>query len=353
MQNIQQDYDCRIDCVTEEEWTPLLLQFNDSTIYQTWSYGKVRWGEKNISHFILKKNGKVVGIAQVVIRKIPILKIGIAYVPWGPIWLKKGEKKNPELFRALVEGLKKEYSIKRSLLLRISPKLTRHEDSDYCLILEDVGFKLNLQATPYRTLILDLSPSLDEIRKKLDQKWRNQLNRAERNGLQIIEGNGDDLYRVFLDLQTQMSMRKAYIPGVNYDEFGEIQKDLPKSLKMMIMICEQKEEPICALVGSVIGDTGIYLLGATGDKGLNLKGSYLLQWRMIQRLKEFGCRWYDLGGINPEKNPGVYHFKTDLSGKDVYHLGQFEVYQNHLNSFFVKMADYLLNIRRKFLNPPR
>jgi lipid II:glycine glycyltransferase (peptidoglycan interpeptide bridge formation enzyme) len=330
-----------------------LLRFSDSTIYQTWSYGKVRWGGKNISHFILKRNGEVVGIAQVIIKRASFLKIGMAYVPWGPIWLKKGAGKDLEIFKTLVAALKAEYSLHRGLLLRISPKLTTLEDVDYSVILANVGFGINSKATPYRTLILDLSPSLDEIRKKLHQKWRNQLNRAEKNELRIVEGDSDELYQGFLNLQTQMLMRKEYIPGVNYNEFGEIQNALPKSLKMIIMICEHKREPICALVGSAIGDTGIYLLGATGDKGLKQKGSYLLQWRMIQRLKESGCRWYDLGGINPEKNPGVYHFKAGLSGKDVYHLGHFEICDSHLNSFFVKTAGYLTNIRRKFLNPHR
>ena len=58
-------------------------------------------------------------------------------------------------------------------------------------------------------------------------------------------------------------------------------------------------------------------LGATSDDGLNAKGAYLLQWTLIQWLKENGIKWYDLGGIDPEGNPGVYSFKRGLSGTDV------------------------------------
>ena len=39
-------------------------------------------------------------------------------------------------------------------------------------------------------------------------------------------------------------------------------------------------------------------------EGLNSKGAYLLQWTMIQWLKENGITWYDLGGIDPEGNRG-------------------------------------------------
>ena len=66
------------------------------------------------------------------------------------------------------------------------------------------------------------------------------------------------------------------------------------------MVCEYEGEPIAVSICSAIGDTGIYLLGASGDKGMNLNGSNLLQWQMIEWLKEQGCHWYDLGGINPK-----------------------------------------------------
>ena len=69
-----------------------------------------------------------------------------------------------------------------------------------------------------------------------------------------------------------------------------------------------------------MADSAIYLLGATADDGLNAKGAYLLQWNLIQWLKTKGVRWYDLGGIDPEGNPGVYSFKRGLSGLDVCQL---------------------------------
>jgi hypothetical protein len=77
---------------------------------------------------------------------------------------------------------------------------------------------------------------------------------------------------------------------------------------------------VAGLVASALGDSAIYLLGATSDDGLTAKGAYLLQWTLIRWLKENGVRWYDLGGIDPEGNPGVYTFKKGLSGTDVSQL---------------------------------
>jgi lipid II:glycine glycyltransferase (peptidoglycan interpeptide bridge formation enzyme) len=60
---------------------------------------------------------------------------------------------------------------------------------------------------------------------------------------------------------------------------------------------------------------------------------------MIEWLKERGCHWYDLGGIDPENNPGVYHFKCGIAGKtgkDETFIGEFDLYSN--------MRAYLLKI---------
>jgi hypothetical protein len=86
----------------------------------------------------------------------------------------------------------------------------------------------------------------------------------------------------------------------------------------------------------VMGDSAIYLLGATSDNGLDAKGSYLLQWTLIQWLKESGVRGYDLGGIDPQQNPGVYHFKRGLSGTDVCHMNPLVACNSAVSSAFAK-----------------
>jgi lipid II:glycine glycyltransferase (peptidoglycan interpeptide bridge formation enzyme) len=119
---------------------------------------------------------------------------------------------------------------------------------------------------------------------------------------------------------------------------------------MKIIICKCEGEAVSVAVFSAIGDTGIYLLGATGHKGMNARGSYLLQWRAMQWLKEKGCKWYDLGGINPETNPGVYHFKAGVSGKDVCHIGLYMACDNPLSLLFARWGEQLKSFLRRGKN---
>lgn len=182
--------------------------------------------------------------------------------------------------------------------------------------LQTHGFKLTNTVNAYQTLRLDLSQSIEDLRKSLSPNWRRDLNRGARNYLRIIEGNSEDLHEVFLNLQKEMLHRKKFSPGINCERFGMIQRDLRLDLKMRIMVCEFQRKPICAAICSAIGDTGIYLLGATGDKGLKLNGSYVLQWRIIEWRKERHCRWDDLGGVDSIGDPGVYHFRKGIAGKE-------------------------------------
>ena len=61
-----------------------------------------------------------------------------------------------------------------------------------------------------------------------------------------------------------------------------------------------------------------------GEEGLRCKAAYLLQWRTILLAKERDLSWYDLGGIDPQGNPGVYHFKAGLGGVERRSPGPFE-----------------------------
>ena len=62
----------------------MLDLFDDANIYQTSAYGGVRWGEKNLSRIVLKRDGEVMGMAQLRIVRPTPLKFGMAYLRWGP-----------------------------------------------------------------------------------------------------------------------------------------------------------------------------------------------------------------------------------------------------------------------------
>jgi lipid II:glycine glycyltransferase (peptidoglycan interpeptide bridge formation enzyme) len=305
-----------VDRATSAEWSRMLDLFDDANIYQTSAYGEVRWGEKNLSRLVLKRDGEIQGMAQLRIICPTPLKFGMAYLRWGPLWERRGTAFDPQVPVRMAQAIEDEYVKTRKLFLRILPNAfvnsPRAEvfQSSFSRFTQEAHESDNMD----RTIILDLTPPLEELRSRLDKKWRNQLTRSEKNGLTVSSGDSSEEYRVFCEIYSQMRRRKSFETTVDADEFGRIQEALTDSQRMRVLICRDQGVPVAALVASAMGNSAIYLLGATSDNGLNSKGAYLLQWTLICWLKERGVKSYDLGGIDPEANPGVYHFKRGFSG---------------------------------------
>jgi Acetyltransferase (GNAT) domain len=339
-----------IDRVTEREWSELLTYFQDSNIYQTWSYGSVRWGASNLSHLVLWDGAEPLGIAQLRIVQPRLFRVGIAYLRWGPICHLHSKDLDPDVVISMARGLREEYANKRGLCLEIVPNA--FEGSHRAKVFQGAFAQYECKSVigneRYRTFLLDLSLSLDDVRRNLQRRWRQYLNSAERNDLQIREGQDRDLYFAFCKLYAQMWNRKRFRTGVNIEEFGRIQERLPQSQRMRVFLCEHKGEAVAALVCSAMGESGIYLLGASVDTDLRLRASYLLHWAVIKWLKDKGTRYYDLGGIDPVGNPGVYQFKRGFSGLDMSHLQPFVACDSGASAAFARVSGAVYTGLRTF-----
>ncbi len=349
-------YELEIDSIDQNDWDNLITQFDDATIYQCWAFAAhASRDDPNISHIILKQAKEIIGCCQIKLKRLPFLPIGIADVKWGPIYFKKQRNLNSAALKYLIRGIK-EYSIKHGYMIRIEPHIKGEEKEFLRETLEQEGFRRNTARRPYRTFMVDLSLPIEDIRKNFLQKWRNCLNKAEKCNLSISVGTSIEDYDIFVNLSKEMVTRKNLIKEhfKTLENYRCIQNALPDHLKMQIMICKADGVPVSATIFSAIGDTGIYLLGASGDNGLKFNASYLLQWNMIKWLKEHGFKKYDLGAFNPILNKTVYHFKAGIAGKNPWeeiYLGEYLGYFNvtgtvsyHLYNIFKYVRHYLKNI---------
>lgn len=341
-------YGVEVDLISKSAWEGILSLFKDARLEQTWSYGETRWGRKNLSHLIVKKDDNVVAATQLRIVKIPCIAAGIAYISNGPVWKKKEEEVKLENLKQIIRAVKIEYAEKRSLYVRIIPNIIDDEFSHEIIALfEEMGFKRKSDAKPHRTLLIDLAPQLEELKKKLHKKWRKNLRRAEKLNLRVLEGSNDKLFKIFLSIYDEMVARKRFVSFYDISKFRDIQKKLLKALKMSILICESEGEPINGILWSEIGDTAVTISSATANKGMKLYGAYLLRWQMLKRLKDRGISYLDQGGIDPSKNPGSYHFKSRFGGQEISNLGQFEICQNMFSFIIVNMGELLRDKFRK------
>lgn len=349
---LEEGYVSEVDQVDKQAWSSIIDRFSDASIYQTWSYDAIRCGKENISHLVVRSANEVIAAAQARIVRIPLVGMGAAYVRWGPLWQRRSQAPDPIAFRLALRALRNEYVCRRGLILRLFPAVYDDGSQSYTNVLLHEGYTPVPDEDPGRTLIMDVDQPLTDLRKKLDQKWRNCLNKAERNQLEVIEGTDDNLFADFIDLYRALLERKKFEEPNDINQFRMIQRDLPPEHKMRIFLCQSDNVPSAGAICAIVGETGIYLFGATNDKGMTNKGSYLLQWKAIEWMKNNGCRSYNLNGINPRKNPGSYHFKTGLSGKsgkDVQYLGRFDCYSGAISATLARTADAAMPCMKKIL----
>ena len=341
---LEKGYAAEFDTVDNHEWCRIIDQFSDANIYQTWSYDKVRCGEENISHLVLRSPDKIIAAAQARIVRIPVIGTGAAYVRWGPLWQPRNQPLDPAIVRLVIRALRNEYVCRRGLSLRIFPVLFDDNSDLFMGMLRSEGYTRSPEKDRSRTILLDISPPVEELRKNMDQKWRNCLNKAERNELEIIEGADDCFFADFIDLYRDLLRRKRFPEPNDINEFRIIQQELSIKHKMHIIMCRSGGSSSAGGIFSAIGDVGVYLFGATNKYGMENKGSYLVQWKAVQWMKYIGCRFYNLNGINPITNPGTYHFKAGVSGRkgrDVNYLGRFDCYPSALTASLAHAAGLL------------
>lgn len=347
------NYHIDIDNINESLWTSLLLQFADASITQTWTAGSINYGKNNLSHLLLRKGNDIVGMAQVGIKRIPILKTGTADIQAGPLWKKKNMELNPDYLIKILDAAKIEFAVKRGLLLRIWPCGFEEHDNEIKINLQKCGFIPNSAIQSNRTLLLNLTPKLEELRQNLARKWRQALGRAERlSSIQLECGNTEEHYEIAFKIYKEMHNRKQFSLFVDMEKQGLINKNLPELLKLKILICRMDGEPIAALGWSTVGDIGLPLIAATGNKAIasSTNASNLLWWKMLEDMKEQGCIICDVGGIDEQLNPGGYKFKSGFvgtSGKEVKYLGQYYIHNNWRAQLLHSLIDKTKHLRKR------
>jgi hypothetical protein len=317
--------DYTIKKVDRETWLRLAPAFQDYNYRQSWDFGVAcaeRIGGES-EHVIIEHSEQgVVSLADVRIKKLPVVGGGIAYINDGPLVLKNGVF-DEKIFLDVLTLLQEEFITKRKLTLRIStPFIDNTRNSIFKTIFSNQGFQ-DLQHGK-QTILLDLSLDLDTLRQNLHQKWRSHLNNAEKKNLTIHSGKDISLFHQFTPLLEDLVIKKDFTVGLGIDLYVHVQSQSADSDKYLVLLVEIEGSPIAGYVISCLGNSCVLLLGASDDFGRKLNAAYLLQWEIIKIAKSLGCRWYDLGGIDPVENPGVYRFKHRMGGKDVTVPGPYE-----------------------------
>jgi Acetyltransferase (GNAT) domain len=310
------------------QWEAAVRRFGDYSYRQSWAYGATLAAKRGAvsEHVAIRRGDEIVGLADVRIKQVPVVGGGLAYVSGGPLVRRlDGSGDDLERLDLSVRALVREFVERRGLTLRLlAPVGLEERNGAVAERLRDAGLRGTERGEHYRTVLLDVDRPLDEIRASFHRHWRRHLNGAERNGLEVTFGGELERFEQVARMSEALRARKGFELDLDAGFFAAVQKELAEHDRLVVGLVSQNGTPVAGNITAIHGDTAVYLVGASTDAGLESKASYLMHWRTIELLHERGVPWYDLGGIDPEANPGVTSFKLRTNGADVTAAGPFE-----------------------------
>lgn len=327
-----------IDNFSQQAWNDIVAPFMDLSLIQSWAYGEAKTsaGKWQIERATIIDNGEPVGACQCMIRYIPFLKRGVIWINRGPLWRKTDSEDLSTLLEMLVE-LKRYWVEERNMYLLIAPPLSR-EKADPALFMEN-GYHIAEDSGYWASGLLDLSLPEKTIRTNLQQKWRNCLNKAERSGIDYVSGIGDESFHLVLEEYQNMMREKGFSGSATPELLLKLQEHLNDDRKLWAIVARHKGKLLGGVLIARYGNTAEYLVGAFNEHGKKVNAGNYLLWQAICQMKTQGFRWFDLGGMHPEKTTkGIFHFKSGVNALPYSLMGTVQSYRNSIVNKGIQMA---------------
>lgn len=343
-----------------------------------WADVKNEWRSENLGWFD-DRTGQIVGAGLVLYRQIPKLKRYLAYLPEGPVinWYAPNldEWLQPMLAHLKQQGA---FTVKMGPPVVIrrwdapaikagisDPDVKRLRDVEATFIeprafevadrLRRMGWQQNedggagfgdVQPRYVYQVPLE-NRSLDDILKGFNQLWRRNIKKAEKAGVEVVQGGYDDL-PVWQQLYEVTAERDHFRPRpLSYFQrmWTSLNNEDPNRMRLYLAVHEG--EAVAAATMLIVGGHVWYSYGASANHKREVRPSNAMQWRMLRDAYALGASVYDLRGISDSLDEtdhlfGLIQFKVGTGGQAAEYLGEWDF---PLNKLLHKALDIYMSRR--------
>ncbi len=343
-------------------WNALIRQLPDPHFLQTWEWAQVKakydwkpiflvWSGQSYKSYMSDELDQLdlidrSGIqAACLVLKRTVLSRGFAarlcilYAPKGPLL----DWSNEPLRRRVLDDLQSFARDQGAIFLKADPDVVlgtgipgaqeAGEDGGGRAVMSDLrrrGWRSSSDQIQFRnTVLIDVSPSEDEMLGRMKQKTRYNLRLAEKKGVTVRLGTGAD-FPLLYKMYAETSVRDGFV--IRDEKYYQMVWEtfmLSSEPSAEPLIAEVNGEPVAALFLFRFAGRAYYVYGMSREVHREKMPNYLLQWEAMRRAKARGCSAYDLWGAPEEFNEndplwGVFRFKEGLGGQVVRTLGAWD-----------------------------
>ena len=301
--------------LSNRQWDDAMENFKDVIHEQTSCFNELKWRKEQLERLMVFRGDQMIGGA--IVRKIQIPMTGktLAVVRWGPVWRRFDAPVDVSDLRTVHRELATELSDRQGCFVLHIPRADPENCDQELRALDELGYKAGFQPESPERYFVRVDKDLDAMRASFAQKWRYNLKKAEKAGLEAVIDSGPQGLKDFFDLYSNMVSRKKFFETSPIDTLRYLMGVEHKKLRPEILIVKKNGEPIAGAVLDLSGDQAIYLYGATNERALGLKAGYFMQWEILKHLSKLpNIRWYALGGGTSD-HCSLHQFKRGLVGK--------------------------------------
>ena len=264
------------------------------------------WGEarKQVDgydslYLMLQDNGVPVWMARVETRKLPILG-KVAWIPRG---------------LSVPTGVVS-VDIEAAFRLELSKR-------GFCMSIID-KYEEAVTDSDVHTIWIDLGQELDLLKKRIDKQWMYGVRRAAREGVETVRASSAIEVSEFYRMSLEVSQRKGFeLPGSEALMQQLLRSTSALGQEMHLFLAKHEGKIGAGVFVARSGRHAHYFWGASDRALSRQRVGEAVQWAVIEWALAQGCNRYDLEGIDPINNPGVYAFKKKMGGDEVRLRGKF------------------------------
>jgi len=333
--------------VADDAWDHFVARHVHGHVLQTRPWGALKsdfgWSSERVA--LEGQRGLVAG-AQLLCRRLPGGFGCLAYVPKGPLVEWDDRMQVEQLTVALDQAAKS----RGAIVLTVEPDLAEAAANRQQLL--SLGFRESAfrAIQPRSTLVVNLTPSEEDILLAMKSKTRYNIRLAGRKGVAVREGDKEDIaaFNALLAATADRSDFGIHPPGYYEAAFRLF---APRGW-VRLLLAEVESEPVAGIIVFALPPHAFYFYGASSNAHREKMAPYLLQWEAMRWAKSIGCTSYDLWGIPDadyetleaqftERSDGlwgVYRFKRGFGGDLVRSVGAWDRVYAPLRYRLIKWA---------------
>lgn len=293
-------------CQDKREWDDYILEHGGHPL-QLWGWGdlKAAHGWSAYRLFLDSDEEDIMGVVQVLVRKLPWPLRSLAYVPRGPV---VSDDNREALLNELAEYAKYTH---HSVSVSIEP------DSTEYAVPQGWNQSEN-HILPARTIILDLTRPEAELLNDMAKKTRQYIRKSSAEAMKIKMVRSRAELDKCLAVYHETAVRAKFPLHKDqyyYDAFDKLGDHSP------VFAAYVDDQPIAFLWLAISADTAYELYGGMNESGQQLRANYALKWHAIRKCKEWGLTRYDFGGL---LDGGITTFKKGWALEETNLAGTFD-----------------------------